>query len=343
MEIKDDARVVQYGERILSETPDDVLLLDRVSQALLALGGKENAAKALKYALVFEGIINGLEPAQGRDAAQRQEDRDRAMGRTRLTESRANAVLGNGEEALRAANASFLVYPSEESAREWADCLLRLGREKEALARLADAFQVFDPRAPEQARRQDRARLGTIYAKLNDSEKGLGDLILEAYDRTSALIDQRRQKLLALDPNGLVQNPLDYTISDLDGKSFPLSSLKGKVVVLDFWATWCGPCRVQHPMFEDLKKHYSSRSDVVFLNLSADEDRTLVAPFVEAQQWPKPVYFEDGLARLLQVTSIPTTVLYDKRGRVASRMNGFLPEGFVEAMMERIDAALADQ
>ena len=54
------------------------------------------------------------------------------------------------------------------------------------------------------------------------------------------------------------------------------------------------------------------------------------------------VFFEGGLSRLLQVTSIPTTILFDKRGRVSSRMNGFLPDRFVDQLTERVQAALAD-
>ena len=53
--------------------------------------------------------------------------------------------------------------------------------------------------------------------------------------------------------------------------------------------------------------------------------------FLEQQKWTKKnVYFEDGLQKLLQVNDIPTTIIFDKRGRIASRMNGFLPDRFVE-------------
>jgi len=68
----------------------------------------------------------------------------------------------------------------------------------------------------------------------------------------------------------------------------------------------------------------------------------LVAPFLDQQKWSKTVYFDDGLQRLLQVTAIPTTVLFDKQGRVASRMNGYLPDKFVDQLTERIQYALSD-
>ena len=61
------------------------------------------------------------------------------------------------------------------------------------------------------------------------------------------------------------------------------------------------------------------------------------------QKWPKArVYFEDGLQKLLQVGDIPTTIVFDRQGRVASRMNGFLPDRFVEQLSERIQGALVE-
>ncbi len=64
-----------------------------------------------------------------------------------------------------------------------------------------------------------------------------------------------------------------------------MSSFMNKVIVLDFWATWCVPCRAQHPLYEEVKKHYKNRDDVVFLSLDTDEDHSLVAPFLAEQMW----------------------------------------------------------
>ena len=339
---KDDRRTVLYGERVLASTPDDVLALDRVSRSLLVLGGRENAAKALTYAQTFERIIGGLPPPQGHDAAGVQEGRDRALSRVLLYESRAKATLGDNEAAERLAAKSFSVYPSEEPARTWSEALARLGRGDDSVARLADAFAIPDTHATEADRAADRLRLSEQYRQLHGSEKGLGDLILAAYDRTTALLADRRNRLRALDPNFDASTPLQFTLTGLDGKKLSLASLQGSVVVLDFWATWCGPCRTQHPMYETVKQRFHDRSDVVFLSIDADEDRGLVAPFLDRQKWSHTVYFEDGLQRLLQVTAIPTTVLFDKRGRVASRMNGFLPDQFVDQLTERIRSTLAE-
>ena len=75
---------------------------------------------------------------------------------------------------------------------------------------------------------------------------------------------------------------------------------------------------------------------------TTDEDPSVVQPFLESNKWnTKTAYFEDGLSSLLRVSSIPTTVIYDKQGQIFSRMNGFLPETFVEQLTARITEALA--
>ena len=340
----DDRRTVLYGERVLASTPDDMLFLDRVARAELGLGGKDRAAKALDYARKFQQIVDKLPSVEGAGSAKLKEDRDRGDARALIYQSRAVASLGDLPEATRLAALAFSIYPTEESAREWAGALAARGFEEQAIQHYADALMIPDTRAQDADRAIDRTRVGELYRKAHGSEKGLGDAVLEAYDRTSAILAARQKVLAALDPNASITDPLGFTISGLDGHKLRLASLKGKVVILDFWATWCGPCRVQHPMYERVKDHFKDRDDVVLLSVDADEDHTLVSPFLDQQKWPKAnVYFDDGLLRLLQVNDIPTTILFDRRGRIASRMNGFLPDRFVEQLTERIDAALAEQ
>jgi thiol-disulfide isomerase/thioredoxin len=342
IENKDDARVVLYGEKVLQHTPDDVVTLDRVAQSLVALGGTENAEKALKYARAFQAIIDGMQPPEGKDAPQLQEQRDQAEARMLLTQARARAILGDKEESQRLAERAYSLYPGEETARVSAESLLRLGREGEAVTRLAEAFSIPDSRASSSDRLTDRLRLGEMWTKAHGSEQGLGDELLAAYDRTYSMVELRHKKLLALDPNGAAGSATEFTISGLDGKKLQMSSLLGKVIVLDFWATWCEPCRGQHPIYEEVMKHYADRKDVMFLPLTTDEDHSVVQPFLEAEMWDQRVYFDDGLTRVLGVSQIPTTIVLNKQGQVSSRMNGFVPDQFKDQLIERIEAALAE-
>jgi thiol-disulfide isomerase/thioredoxin len=183
-------------------------------------------------------------------------------------------------------------------------------------------------------------RMAELYRKLTGSETGLGDVILKAYDETSGQLAGRRAELRQYDPNAQTKDPMGFTVSSLEGEKLPLSSLLGKVIVLDFWATWCGPCRGQHPLYEEVKKRFKDSDDVVFLSIDTDEDHSLVKPFVESQKWAQKVYFDEGLQTLLQVSSIPTTIIFGKHGEVVSRMIGYLPDRFVEMLTDRIDEAL---
>ena len=91
-----------------------------------------------------------------------------------------------------------------------------------------------------------------------------------------------------------------------------------------------------------MKRHFEGNPNVAFISINTDEDRELVRPFVEENHWNIPVYFEDGLSRLLRITSIPTTIIVDKRGEIASRMNGYNPDRFVDMLAERIQQILKD-
>lgn len=135
-----------------------------------------------------------------------------------------------------------------------------------------------------------------------------------------------------------MSNATAVTDADFEGQVEQQPGL----TIVDFWATWCGPCRVQHPLYDEVKKRFAGRNDVVFLAISTDEDKSLVEPFLEKQKWNKAVYFEDGLSSVLKVNSIPTTVIFNKRGEVASRMNGFVPERFVDMLTGRIQQILAE-
>lgn len=343
LEAKDDRRTLLYGERVLEHGAQDPQILDRASRILLRSDDKESAEKALKYSRRLEEIMRALEregPSESRNRGQVLEELDRAIGRALVYQARATGNLGRMDEAAALAEKSYDRYPTAESAREIGRWLSRSGKDQDAIERYADAFTLDDPRNTPADRGKDRARLTELYRKTHDSEAGLGDVVLKAYDRTAELLARRAAVQKEQDPNAQATDLMEFTLDGLGGEKLELASLKGKVVVMDFWATWCGPCRVQHPLYEKVKGRYSANSDVVFLSINTDEDQGSVKPFLAAQKWEGRVYFEGGLSEFLRVSSIPTTVIINREGRVVNRMNGFLPERFVDMLSERIDDAL---
>ncbi len=338
----DRARIARYGESVLLRDPGDVTLLDPVCRALVADAGK--AKPALEWSRQYESAVRQLMkqmPDDGSDRGRQKDELDRMLSRALTYQSLATGNLGDNEKAAELARRSFDTYPSGEPAVELGKRLALLGRTADAIRAYADAFAIPDPQATDTDRAVIRMRLGELYQKWKGNETGLGDIILQAYDRTSGLIAARKIALRQFDPNMGVTNPMQYTLSSVSGNKLALSSLGGKVVIMDFWATWCGPCRVQHPLYDKVKERFKSRDDVVFLAISTDEEREAVKPFVESHGWKQEVYYDDGLARTLRVTSIPTTVVFGKDGTIVSRMNGFDPSTFVDSLAGRIAAALS--
>ncbi len=360
MEANDNARIVQYGEKVLAreappDSTDGMAMLDRVIRALVddhaakaGPGDSEPAKKALAYCKRYKDDIAALrvknEPPGHLTAGQWSDELDKAQARALALEARATGNTsdpGSAEAAQQLAKSSWAAYPTGEGAREAAYWLTKLGRKADAIEYYADAFTLEDPRTTETDRARDRARLGELYTSLHGSEKGLGDEILQAYDRTSALLNERREILKAKDPNAVATNVVDFTLPAVDKTAPPLvlSSLKGKTIVMDFWATWCVPCRAQHPLIEQVSEHFRSDPDVLFVPVDSDDDTSLVAPFIKQQGWKSQGYLEDGLARRLTISSIPSVLIIGPDQRIASRIVGVRPDRFEQMLTERIELA----
>jgi thiol-disulfide isomerase/thioredoxin len=333
IEIKDNARIVQYGEQVLAQDPEDLATLDAVSRSLVATGKPE---KALRYAQRYEKSLRSLDtPEIAR--WQTRAELDQGLGRALLYQSRAQLALNKVAEAVALAQHSHAANPTAESARALGQAY-SAQQKPEACDAFAEAFVV----SQDAERTADLAVLRAEWRKTHPDEKGLGDVVLAAHDRAVERGKQRLARLRAIDPNAMRSTAGDFVVSGPGGAKLDLATLRGKVVVLDFWATWCGPCRTQHPLYEQVKDRFKGREDVVFLNINTDEDRSLVAPFLEKNQWNKSVYFEGGLSRLMSVSSIPSTIILNKRGELASRMNGFIPDRFVDSLTERVKRILEE-
>jgi len=346
MDVNDDQRMLTFGEGVLSRDPNDLQVLDHLTAALLHQGDKAHAERALEHARHFSDVIqltyqnDKFEPGGGPAEVKRKDDYDRGRARALLLEARAQGLLGNRAEAIQQAQSSYAIFPSVEAAREAARWLTAAGRDADALQAYAEAFTLSGVRSADAESANDRIRMGELYRKLHGSEAGLGDLILKNYDISSALLAERRVQAREFDPNAEIKDPMQFTLLGLDGEKLHLSSLLGKVIVIDFWATWCVPCRQQHPLYEAVKAKFQDTDDVVFLAVDADEDHSIVKPFLAQVKWSQKVYFEDGLQSLLHVSSIPTTIVLDKKGELFTRMIGYLPDRFVDMLTDRVNDAL---
>ncbi len=130
----------------------------------------------------------------------------------------------------------------------------------------------------------------------------------------------------------------DFTLKTLDGKEITLSQLKGKVVLLDFWATWCGPCKESIPHLIQLYKDYRQNGfELVGMNVDRG-DGEAVRRFVVSMDIPYPVVVApEDVVRSYRVTGIPATFLIDREGKIRERV-----AGFSGAIAKQLTAKVAD-
>ena len=188
-------------------------------------------------------------------------------------------------------------------------------------------------------RRAIRMKLGNVWRQVHGTEQGLGEQILAAYDRLGPPPANSHPSAR----NKGAKDSFNFVLRNLDGSPFPLSPLKGKVIALSFWATWCGPCRELEPEFVQMAKNYAGNPNLAFYAVNTDEDETLVPGFMAKQKWDVPVVFADGLDTFMNVTSLPTVIVLDGAGKIAYRIDGFSPDRFTESLIAAIQEALGPQ
>ena len=116
-----------------------------------------------------------------------------------------------------------------------------------------------------------------------------------------------------------------WSLEDVDGKTVRSTDFKGKVVILDFWATWCGPCREEIPKFIALQKQYEKQGLVV-VGLSVDENGAdAVKPFAQRLGINYPIVLADQKTQAAfgGIEAVPTTYIIDRNGRIAKEHVGF--------------------
>ena len=121
--------------------------------------------------------------------------------------------------------------------------------------------------------------------------------------------------------------PLNFTLKDMNGVDVKLASFKGKPIVLNFWATWCGPCRAEIPALVELQKQYAGEGkDVVILGISVDDPVDKLKPYAAQMKMNYPVLVGAGRDDVQDafgpLWGIPVTVFIDRDGRIAKKHSG---------------------
>jgi len=158
---------------------------------------------------------------------------------------------------------------------------------------------------------------------------------LVRYEHMQAESDdpQFKQAMSRLEADDAKRQAGDFTLSDLSGKSWHLRELKGKVVLVNFWATWCPPCRKEMP---DLQALYDRYKDQGFVVLSiSDEEAAKVTPFIAEHKFSYPVLLDPGrkVNEAFVVEGIPKSFVYDREGKLVAQSIDMRTRGQFQQML----------
>jgi thiol-disulfide isomerase/thioredoxin len=340
LQLRDYSTATEYAERMVALDPGDLSINLLSVQLLERYGDAAGWRRATNYcARVIELIeresSNNKSPRVSNEQFEKDKQRDAAA--IFLVRGRLHQKLNDMQDAQKDFEESYRRAPGAAAAERLGE-LAELRKDLAvAVHQYALAFVLADGSPAGASRTELRKKLGNAWRLAHGSEDGLGEYLLHTYDESAA-------ETVAAKParNRGLKEPSEFVLRKAaDGLPFALAGTKGKVLVMNFWTTWCGPCREWEPHFERVAGKFAGQEkDVVFLEVNCDEDETLVGPYLAEEKPKSSVLFADGLDRLLQVNSFPTTLVLDRAGKIAYRAEGFDPEGSDQTLVEAIERTL---
>ena len=130
----------------------------------------------------------------------------------------------------------------------------------------------------------------------------------------------------------------DFTLEDAQGQAVTLSELRGQVVMINFWASWCGPCRQEMPLLEQIHQRYEPLG-FKLIGVNVEENPADGQAFLKERPVSFPVLYdpENGLSKLFDVVAMPSTVLIDRQGNIRYLHHGYKP-GYENDYQDQIRA-----
>ena len=339
LKVDDFPRAMEYAERLVALRPDDASISILAIQLLERYGDPAGWRRATSYCTrVLEQVrrtnIADKSPRVSPEAWENDKKRDESS--LLLVRGRLYQKINNFPDAQKDCEASYAILPSAGAAAKLGE-IAELRKDLNAsIQQYARAFALATDPSGSLGRIELRKKLGNVWRLAHGSEDGLGDYLLHSFDEVAAGTAPPRQVR-----NSGLKHPYEFVLRKIPGgAAFPFSEAKGKVVVLSFWATWCGPCRELEPHLEKAAAHFAGDKSIVFYELNCDDDETLVSPYLEEEKPKIPVLFADNLEVFFSVNSFPTTVILGPDGKVAFRADGFDPDTIDKDLSDAIEHAL---
>jgi thiol-disulfide isomerase/thioredoxin len=341
LQANDPEKAAAYAEKLVDLNPDDLSVLATLLDLLDRRSDASSRALALRHATQFvtraEQAVRQLPPGAAAEGKGR-ETNTLMLATAYVMRGKIYTKAGDTEKAFLDFQKSYEAYPSAQVAERLGDLAAKKNDVDGAIRYYGTAF-AFPEKGSDPAHRDElRRKLGSFYVARHHSERGLGDLILARYDELMGAIRSRFTEQHS--PNADLRDPFDFVVTRPDGSPIRLAEYRGKVVVMEFWATWCPPCRVEGKLLERARESFRNESGVAFLAVNVDEHREAVSSFLKEEQWTIPVVYAQGLDRLLSVQALPTLVIFDRHGHVIFRQQGLDPEHFVPTLEKKVRETL---
>ena len=225
---------------------------------------------------------------------------------------------GRLEDAERELMRAYELNPKEE------DAIYHLGQVYEAMdnSDQAEVFYKMGVAIPSPGSNPNDQALKSLYLKRHGNLDGYEDYLkpLRASDRETKRQEALSSRIEAPEP------ALAFNLKTLKDKQVSLTSLKGKVVAINFWGIWCGWCVKEMPEFQNLYEHYKDDPDVAILTINNDRNPESVPPWMEKKGYTFPVLLDDGYVNKAGIQGFPTTWFLNREGQIAFLKRGWTKE-----------------
>lgn len=242
--------------------------------------------------------------------------------------------LGNADSAIVLLSRAVPATPDSQMALYYLGTAYeKAGKPKAALDAYVRSMAAFPSKDTSAA-----APLRALWIKQNGSLKGMDERIHATRSATVRAFAESSRSDARPAPG--------WELYDVQGEPVRLADFKGRVVVLDFWGSWCGPCRMELPYFQKLHEKYRDHPDVKVMSVNWEQMRSNVekkaraTEFMEKEGFTFPVVFDhdQAVAKAYGVTGYPTVFMIDPEGRIQYTNSGFIPG--IDAIMEEQIAAM---
>lgn len=174
---------------------------------------------------------------------------------------------------------------------------------------------------------------GVLYSRLGGT---VNTDQLSAADKASVSAAEEKQEEQTVEK----QKVPDFTVYDLEGKEVRLTDYAGKPVVLNFWASWCGPCQIEMPHFQEKYEEYGEKVHFLMVNMTDGSRETVerASAFVKENGYTFPVLYDtaSSAAMTYGVYSLPTTYFIDAQGHGIAKATGTIDAGTLQRGMDMI-------